>query len=129
MDINLKPASKDPVLGISVWSNPASFVDPLIAQHSRYESRATAFYSGMILEMRKRFNRLHLAVKTFGPQGEAIFHADKLGRNSHLVAQFANAAFEDAGDVQLFGDFFQVLVIAVEAEGRSPRHHAQPGYP
>jgi len=57
-DRNLRPAPVDPRLGIRVWSDPVrDFFNPLIAQHNVYESTARAFYSGLILELKKRFSR------------------------------------------------------------------------
>jgi hypothetical protein len=53
---NLLPAPVDPRLGIRVW-RPQDFVNPLIFQHNVYESTANAYYRGLILEVRKRFNR------------------------------------------------------------------------
>ena len=55
-DTNLLPAPVDPRLGIRVWSAPY-FVNPLLAQNNIYESSARALYSGMIVELRKRFSR------------------------------------------------------------------------
>jgi len=53
---NHLPAPVDPVRGIRVWSAPF-FVNPLLIQHNVYESTARAFYSGVVLEMKKRFSR------------------------------------------------------------------------
>ena len=55
-DRNLLPAPVDPRLGIRVWSTPY-FVDPGLAQLNVYESTGRAFYSGLVLEMKKRFSR------------------------------------------------------------------------
>ena len=54
-DKNLLPAPVDPRLGIRVWSTPY-FVNPAIAQFNVYESSARAFYSGMMVEVKKRFS-------------------------------------------------------------------------
>src|ERR1039458_8279074 len=43
-DANLLPAPVDPTLGIPVWSSPASFVDPLLAERNVFESTARAWY-------------------------------------------------------------------------------------
>ena len=57
-DRNLKQAPVDPTLGIRVWSDPVrDFVDPLIAQRNIFESSGRAFYSGMIVELRRRLSR------------------------------------------------------------------------
>jgi hypothetical protein len=56
-DANLLPAPVDPQLGIRVWSDPAYFVDPLIAQRNVFESTANADYAGLILEVTRRFGR------------------------------------------------------------------------
>jgi hypothetical protein len=55
-DRNLLTAPVDPRLGIRVWSTPY-FVDPGLAQLNVYESTGRAFYSGLVLEMKKRFSR------------------------------------------------------------------------
>jgi len=55
-DKNLLPAPVDPRLGIRVWS-PPYFANPLLAQLNVYESTARAVYSGMIAELKRRFNR------------------------------------------------------------------------
>jgi hypothetical protein len=54
-DANLRQAPVDPLLGIRVWSDPSYFVDPLIAQRNAFESTANADYSGLILEVSRRF--------------------------------------------------------------------------
>lgn len=56
-DKNLLPAPVDPRLGIRVWSNPfRDFVNPLLAQDNVSESSARAYYSGMFVEVKKRFS-------------------------------------------------------------------------
>lgn len=55
-DVNLLPAPVDPQLGIRVWSNPAYFADPLLAQRNIFESTANALYNGLTLEVKKRFS-------------------------------------------------------------------------
>jgi hypothetical protein len=56
-DANLLKAPIDPVLGIPVWSSPASFVDPLLAERNIFESTARAWYSALTVELRKRFSK------------------------------------------------------------------------
>ncbi len=57
-DTNLLPEPIDPNLGIRVWSNPVrDFRDPFLGQRNYVESSANAFYSGMTVELRKRFSR------------------------------------------------------------------------
>jgi hypothetical protein len=57
-DANLLPAPVDERLGIRVWSNPVrDFVNPAIAQLNVYESAARASYSGLFIELRRRFSR------------------------------------------------------------------------
>ena len=55
-DRNLLPAPIDPSTGIRTWNSPMYFQDPLLAQLNVYESTASAFYSGLILEVKKRFS-------------------------------------------------------------------------
>jgi hypothetical protein len=55
-DQNLLQPPVDPTLGIRVWS-PEFFLNPLIAQHNVYESTAQAWYSGLTVELRRRFGR------------------------------------------------------------------------
>ena len=55
-DQNLLEAPIDPALGIRGWST-AYFANPAIAQYNVYESTAQAWYSGMSVELRKRFGR------------------------------------------------------------------------
>jgi len=57
-DQNLLPAPVDPRLGIRVWSDPKYFGNPLIAQWNIFESTANSYYHGMIVELRKHFNRV-----------------------------------------------------------------------
>ena len=57
-DLNPLPTAPiNPLLGIKTWANPAFFQFPTLAQYNAYESTARAFYSGAILEVRKRFSR------------------------------------------------------------------------
>ena len=56
-DRNLLPAPVDPSLGIRVWNSPQYFADPLIGQNNFFEPIVRSFYSGMIVEVRKRFRR------------------------------------------------------------------------
>ncbi|MBI3695493.1 MAG: TonB-dependent receptor [Acidobacteria bacterium] len=56
-DKNLLAAPVDPRLGIRVWSNPLrDFANPFIGQFNVFESTARAFYSGMVVEVKKRFS-------------------------------------------------------------------------
>ncbi len=61
---NHLPAPVNPVKGIRDWGlhsanpNPAAFfVNPLLIQHNVYESTARAFYSAVVLELKRRFSR------------------------------------------------------------------------
>ncbi len=63
-DDNLLPAPINPAKGIRDWgptpANPtgtAYFRNPLLFQDNVYESTANSFYSGLILEVSKRFSR------------------------------------------------------------------------
>jgi hypothetical protein len=56
-DVNLLEAPVSRELGIRVWSDPRSFVNPFVAQRNQFESTARASYSGMTLELNKRFSR------------------------------------------------------------------------
>ena len=57
-DTNLLMPPVDPALGIRRWSNPVrDFQDPLLAQRNYVESSANAFYSGMTVELKRRFSR------------------------------------------------------------------------
>jgi hypothetical protein len=57
-DMNLLPAPVNAGLGVRVWSDPVrDFVNPAIAQRNVYESATRAVYSGMFIEMKKRFSR------------------------------------------------------------------------
>nr|ALV86489.1 hypothetical protein [uncultured bacterium 20] len=73
-DINLKPRPVDPARGIRLWGsqapdcNPAlggsptnCFRDPLLFQEILYESSASAFYNGGIVELNKQFTN-HFAI-------------------------------------------------------------------
>ena len=53
-DANLLPAPVDRTLGIRVWSDPSSFVDPLLASRNVFESTARASYAAGTVELRKR---------------------------------------------------------------------------
>jgi len=55
-DINLLPAQVDPALGIPVWSSPQYFVNPLLGGNLLFEPGSSAFYAGMVAEVRKRFS-------------------------------------------------------------------------
>src|SRR5262249_47314421 len=54
-DVNVLPAPVEPRLGIPAWTN--QFVNPLVAEVNRVESNANAVYSGMTVEVKKRFSR------------------------------------------------------------------------
>jgi hypothetical protein len=56
-DRNLLPAPIDPTLGIRVWNSPQYFVDPLLGSNGIFEPSGRAFYSGLIVEVRKRMRR------------------------------------------------------------------------
>ena len=66
-----------------------------------------------------------LAVVLLGPEMEPVPGVDELRRDAHAVARLAHAALEERGDVQLVGDDGQVLVLALEVEGRCPPRHPQ----
>src|SRR5215468_10193106 len=56
---------------------------------------------------------------------EPVLGVDELRRDAHAVPRLAHAALEERADVQLFGDYGRVLVLAPEVEGRCPPCHAQ----
>ncbi len=98
-DVNLLAAPVDPALGIRVWSDPGSFVNPLVAQRNEFESTARAFYSGVILELNKRFSRtfsLH-ANYTFSRATDDVtdFNSDfQAADQANLRAERALSSFD-----------------------------------
>jgi hypothetical protein len=100
VDVNLLPAPVDPTLGIPVWSSPADFVNPNIAQHNQYESIGRAFYSGMILEMRKRFSRRFSLTANYtlshATDDNVDYNIDYQANNqTNLRAEHASSSFDE----------------------------------
>ena len=61
---------------------------------------------------------VELAVVGLGPDVEAVLHADQLGGHPQPVAVAPDAALDHVGDAQPLADLAQVLVLALEIEGR-----------
>ena len=68
---------------------------------------------------------LETPVETLRPQVRAVPHIDELGSDAQPVAGLAHAPLDDGPDVQSTADLTHVLILALEGEGRGPRHHAQ----
>ena len=128
-DSNLLPAPVDPRLGIRVWSNPAYFVDPLLAQRNVFESTARAWYSGLTAEVQKRFSR------TFDFNGNYTYSKaidDVVDYNSdfeatdqtNLAAERALSSFHQTHKVVLYGTWRGPAGIAL-----SPIFRANSGRP
>ena len=56
-----------------------------------------------------------------------IGRCDELGIHADPMTGPAHAAFEDVGDVECLGDSANILVFALEREGRRPGDDLQPG--
>jgi len=106
---NHLPAPVDPRLGIRVWSAPF-FVNPLLIQHNVYESTGRAFYSGVVLEMRKRFRRSFLlnANYTFSRAIDEVtdFNSDfQANDQTNLRAERALSAFDQRHKFVVYGSW------------------------
>ncbi len=55
----------------------------------------------------------------------AVLRLDELRRDADLVAGFPDRAFDDVADIQQFADLAQILVLALEGEGRRAPRDAQ----
>jgi len=106
-DRNLLPAPVDPRLGIRVWS-PLYFANPLLAQLNVYESTANAYYSGLILELRKRFSRSFSvsANYTLSKATDEVvdFNSDfQANDQTNLRAEHALSAFDQRHKLVVYG--------------------------
>jgi hypothetical protein len=106
-DKNLLEAPVDPRLGIRVW-RPQDFANPLLFQFNVYESTANAFYSGLILEAKKRFsNRFSLAANyTFSRATDEVtdFNSDfQPFDQTNLRNERALSAFDQRHKLVVYG--------------------------
>jgi hypothetical protein len=70
---------------------------------------------------------VQLAVEAFRPQLETTLRVDELRRDSHLLAVFADAAFDHVRDSQPLRDRAHVRRVVLERKCRAARHDLQAG--
>ena len=106
-DGNLLQAPVDPALGIRVW-RPQDFVNPLLFQQNIYESTGRAFYSGGIIEAKKRFgNKFSLSANyTFSRATDEVtdYNSDfQANDQTNLRAERSLSSFDQRHKFVAFG--------------------------